>query len=195
MSDIVADLAEHFHMLIYGRSGSGKTIIAKYLMSVLDFNAIYIICGVEGTYSEFEEVFTIRDSFKGDHVKKWMQGHKDAGTPRILLLLDDITGQLISQGKEKRDIEKVWTTMRHFNCSSIIITHKLTSVPVIVRDMWTRLIATKMDDDLYGEIKSDLPDIIRDEKDHDKIIKTLRPDKFEYFYATREGVALKFRLQ
>jgi hypothetical protein len=192
--DIVTNLLEHFHVLIIGRSGSGKTIIAKYLMSVLDFNAVYIICGVPGTYHEFEQVFTIRDSFDGDHVKAWMNGHKEAGTPRILLLLDDITGQLLGQGKVKKDIEQVWTTMRVHNCSSIIITHKLTSIPVIIRDMWTRLIATKMDDDIYAEIKTDLPDVIRDIKDQYEIIKTLRPDKYEYLYATREGVALKFKL-
>jgi hypothetical protein len=191
----------HWHMTIYGSTGSGKTFYVLYLLLHLNYHSLYILCGGPGEdYDIFRGAYPIRDQFDYEEIKTWADSNYNhelnkVKNQKFILILDDIMGMGLEAGQNKRHMADLYSRFRHYNVSVITITHHLKGLPPVVRGLTTMLVTTKIDRHTYEileEIGALSPEFsIISPKE---FIRLLKLKKHQYAYFENNGEFYKFFL-
>lgn len=121
------DLSAVGHIIIYGKSFSGKTFYAKHLLSVIKPIKTFIFAGVVKQWSEYPRVYDEKAQIKKVVIKagKAFQNYPINTTP-FALVLDDFNEQLNTS--KDNDYNMLFTQGRHKGLRIINLSHECNGI-------------------------------------------------------------------
>lgn len=137
--------------LVYGRPQQGKSTLIKYLMSVLDFQHLYIVSKYQDTYANVIKDYSAQDKpiFKGysdnyipDEIDKFLMNDGIK-----IIVLDDILHFEFDNKKVKTSLRSLLSTTAHTNTYVLVGVQNMTSIGKSFRLCCENFITFQLDED------------------------------------------------